>query len=111
MYAVHFYACDHREFQRNQAEVAYEAGLPLFVTEWGATAADGGARSPTVCTAEAQAWLDWLGERSISWAAWKLDGCRDAICFFTSRQAPANGGWTDEWLNGHARFVVDRLLE
>jgi hypothetical protein len=111
MYTVHFYACDHREFQRNQAEVAYEAGLPLFVTEWGATAADGGARSPTVCGADAQAWLDWLGERSISWAAWKLDGCRDASCFFTSREAPANGGWTDEWLNGHARFVVDHLLE
>jgi aryl-phospho-beta-D-glucosidase BglC (GH1 family) len=111
MYTVHFYACDHREFQRNQAQVAYEAGLPLFVTEWGATAADGGARSPTVCTEDAQAWLDWLGERSISWAAWKLDGCRDASCFFTSRQAPASGGWTDEWLNGHARFVVDHLLE
>jgi len=111
MYTVHFYACDHREFQRNQAEVAYEAGLPLFVTEWGATAADGGARSPTVCGAEAQAWLDWLGARGIGWAAWKLDGCRDASCFFTSREAPANGGWTDEWLNGHARFVIDRLLE
>jgi hypothetical protein len=111
MYTVHFYACDHREFQRNQAEVAYAAGLPLFVTEWGATAADGGVRSPTVCAADAQAWLDWLGERSIGWAAWKLDGCRDASCFFTSRQAPADGGWTDEWLNGHARFVIDHLLE
>jgi endoglucanase len=111
MYTVHFYACDHREFQRNQAEVAHAAGLPLFVTEWGATAADGGVRSPTVCDADAQAWLDWLAARSIGWVAWKLDGCRDASCFFTSRQAPANGGWTDEWLNGHARFVVDRLLE
>jgi endoglucanase len=111
MYTVHFYACDHREFQRNQANIAYEAGLPLFVTEWGATAADGGVRSATVCSAEAEAWLDWLGARSISWAAWKLDGCRDASCFFTSRQAPANGGWTDEWLNGHARFVIDHLRE
>jgi aryl-phospho-beta-D-glucosidase BglC (GH1 family) len=109
MYTVHFYACDHREFERNQAEVAQAAGLPLFVTEWGATAADGGVRSPMVCDADAQAWMDWLAARSIGWVAWKLDGCRDASCFFTSRLAPANGGWTDEWLNGHARFVVDRL--
>jgi hypothetical protein len=83
MYTVHFYACDHREFQRNQAQVAHAAGLPSFVTEWGATAADGGVRTPT-------------GLR-----------CRRAGL----AGSPANGGWTDEWLNGHARFVVDRLLE
>lgn len=25
------------------------------------------------------------------------------------RNALADGGWTDEWLNQHARYVVDRL--
>lgn len=111
MYTVHFYACDHRDFQRNQAIAAYEAGLPIFVTEWGATPADGGARNPIVCEADALDWLDWMDERQISWAAWKLDGCQDTSCFFTSRQAPANGGWTDEWLNGHAQFVIGQLRE
>jgi endoglucanase len=111
MYTVHFYACDHREFQRNQAQTAYAAGLPLFVTEWGATPADGGSEEPEVCEADAQLWHDWLDERSISWVAWKLDGCGDSSCLFTSRQAPADGGWTDQWLNGHARFVVQRLLD
>ena len=110
MYTVHFYACDHRDQLRSLAQTAYDAGLALFVTEWGATPADGGAATPTVCEQDAQAWHDWMDERSISWAAWKLDGCADSSCLFTSDDAPADGGWTDEWLNGHGRFVVDRLL-
>lgn len=111
MYTVHFYACDHRDQQRGEAQTAYDAGLALFVTEWGATPADGGASSPTVCADAAQAWHDWMNERSISWAAWKLDGCGDSSCLFNSDDAPADGGWTDQWLNGHAQFVVDRLRD
>jgi len=95
--------------QRAQAQAAYDKGLPLFVTEWGATPADGGAADPLVCADEAQRWIDFLDERSISWAAWKLDGCDDSSCFFASDSAPRDGGWTDEWLNGHAQFVVERL--
>jgi len=111
MYTVHFYACDHGNFQLRQAQTAHAAGLPLFVTEWGATPADGGAAEPIVCEEEATLWHDWLDQQSISWAAWKLDGCRHSSCFFTSRNAPADGGWTEQWLNGHARFVVERLLQ
>jgi endoglucanase len=111
MYTVHFYACDHRDQQRSEAQTAYDAGLALFVTEWGATPADGGASSPTVCADAAQAWHDWMNERSIGWAAWKLDGCGDSSCLFNSDNAPADGGWTDQWLNGHAQFVVDRLRD
>jgi aryl-phospho-beta-D-glucosidase BglC (GH1 family) len=111
MYTVHFYACDHREQQRGQAQIAYDAGLALFVTEWGATPADGGASAPTVCEDEAQLWHDWMKERNIGWTAWKLDGCADSSCLFNSDQAPRDGGWTDQYLNGHAKFVVQRLLD
>jgi endoglucanase len=111
MYTVHFYACDHQDTQRGEAQTAYDAGLAIFVTEWGATPADGGAMNPTVCADAAQAWHDWMNERSISWAAWKLDGCDDSSCLFNSDSAPTDGGWTSQWLNGHAQFVVDRLLD
>lgn len=111
MYTVHFYACDHGDEQRSQAQAAYDKGLALFVTEWGATPADGGAAEPRVCADEAQAWHDFLDARSIGWAAWKLDGCGDSSCLFSSDSAPREGGWTSQWLNGHAQFVVDRLLQ
>lgn len=109
MYTLHFYACDHTDFLRSKAETALANGLPLFVTEWGATPADGGAEIPTVCESEATAWHDWLDREKISWAAWKLDGCADSSCLFVDRNVPVDGGWTDEMLNGHAPFVISRL--
>ena len=79
------------------------------MSEPGSSPADGGDANPTVCEPEATAWLDWMDERKIGWAAWKLDGCDDSSCLFNSDAAPAEGGWTDQWLNGHARLVVNRL--
>jgi hypothetical protein len=52
-----------------------------------------------------------MDERKIGWAAWKLDGCDDSSCLLQSDAAPVTGGWTDQYLNGHARFVVQRLLK
>jgi len=108
MYTLHFYACSHGSSYRAKAQAAYDAGLPLFVTEWGATPADGGLDG-TVCEADAQAWHDWMDPRGISWAAWKLDGCEDSSCYFKDRTVPVTGGWTADDLNGHAPFVIARM--
>jgi endoglucanase len=111
MYTVHFYSCDHGATQRAQAQYARQRQLPIFVTEWGATASDGG-RDPNgmLCLDEAQLWHDFMNEQGISWAAWKLDDCADLSCLFRPA-APRTGGWTDEWLNGHGPFVRDRMLD
>jgi endoglucanase len=111
MYTVHFYSCSHRAQQRGLAQYAYDKGLAIFVTEWGATAADGGTNPQgQVCLEEAQAWHDFMDATGMSWAAWKLDDCADLSCLFRP-SAPINGGWTDEWLNGHGPFVRDRMLQ
>jgi endoglucanase len=108
MYTLHFYACTHQAANRQRAQQAFNAGLPLFVTEWGATNADGGLDG-IVCTDEASAWHDWLDAANISWAAWKLDGCTDATCMFKDRTASPSGGWTTSVLNGHAPFVIQEM--
>ncbi len=110
LYTLHFYACDHGQWLRDDAEAARALGLPLLVTEWGATTADGGVSDKTVCSDEALAWHGWLNEHAISWAAWKLDGCGDASCLFKTG-APIQGPFDDSSLNGHGPFVRDRLLE
>jgi endoglucanase len=112
MYTVHFYSCDHGSTIRANAQTAIDAGHAVFVTEWGATTADGGVpdSGARLCLDEAQAWHDWMATEGISWAAWKLDACADASCLFTS-QAPLTGGWTTDMLQGHGPFVVDRLLD
>lgn len=108
MYTVHFYSCTHDSQLRARAKQALQAGLPLFVTEWGATHADGGIDG-VVCESEAAAWHDWMDENYISWAAWKFDGCTDSTCFFVDRNVPVDGNWSDDQLNGHAPFVIERM--
>ncbi len=108
MYTLHFYACTHGAQLRQRAEVALELGAALFVTEWGATHADGGLDG-VVCLDEAAAWHDWMNLHHIGWAAWKLDDCAvDSSCLLVPG-APREGGWSREHLRGHGPFVRARM--
>jgi endoglucanase len=111
MYTLHFYACDHGANIRANAQAALDLGAPVFVTEWGATNADGGVLpGGRVCEDEASLWHDWMDLNQISWAAWKLQGCTDLSCIFTGA-APFAGGWTAADLQGHGPFVVEKLTQ
>ncbi|GAA1796630.1 cellulase family glycosylhydrolase [Luedemannella flava] len=106
MYTLHFYSCTHTQFLRDKANTALRAGLPLFVTEWGASHADGGLDG-RICDAEAQTWIDWMKSNGISWTAWKLDVGNDTTNLL-SAGAPVTGGWNN-YLHGHAPFVVANM--
>lgn len=109
MYTLHFYACTHKSTFRTKGSTALSRGYAVFVTEWGATLADGGTKGE-VCESDAQQWHDWMNENAVSWTAWKLDGCTDSSCLF-KEGTPVDGNWTDEWLQGHGPFVRAKLLE
>jgi endoglucanase len=110
MYTLHFYSCTHTEWLRTTGSEAIAQGLPIFVTEWGATDADGGTDG-LLCLEEAQAWHDWMNANDVSWTAWKFDGCDDSTCYFVDRDVSVDGGWTASDLNGHAPFVIDRMRD
>lgn len=104
LYTLHFYSCSHTAWLRDRAKAAIEAGIALFVTEWGSTHADGGtADNPGVCLTEAQAWHAFMDENGISSTAWKLTSDGDSSSILVA--APASGPWTDEHLSEHGRFV------
>jgi aryl-phospho-beta-D-glucosidase BglC (GH1 family) len=110
MYTLHFYSCTHTAWLRARAETALGKGIPLFITEWGATHSDGGTDGK-VCLDEANTWLTWAASKGISWAAWKLDNCTpDSTCLLVPN-APVSGGWNSEFLRGHAPFVRDALRQ
>jgi endoglucanase len=110
MYTLHFYACDHGQWLINKANSALAKGAPLFVTEWGATKADGGLDG-TVCEVQAQLWHDWMKPHGIGWAAWKFDNCvPDSSCIL-SVDAPIDGGWTSQYLHGEGPYVRARMQE
>lgn len=106
LYTLHFYSCSHG-WLISQALSAQAAGLPIFVTEWGATTADGGLDGQ-LCLREAEPWLNWMSDTKVSWTAWKLDACPDSTCLLAAG-SPVGGGWTSQYLAGHAPFVRDRM--
>ena len=110
MYTLHFYACDHGSGLISKGKVAMSRGAALFVTEWGATAADGGLDGE-VCQVKAQAFMDWMNPNGISWSAWKLDNCTpDSSCLLAAN-APLAGGWTSQYIHGHGLYVRARMQE
>jgi endoglucanase len=109
MYTLHFYTCEHTGWLRERAARARNAGLPIFVTEWGATTPSGGVPPETeVCDEEGDLWHQWMNENHISWAAWKLDDCADTSCFFAPGTMPSSAT-LPERLQGHGPYVVDKL--
>lgn len=108
MYVLHFYACTHQGWLRELGDQALDAGIGLFVSEFGGTHADGG-RDGVVCEAETRSWFDWMDARGVSGVAWKLDACAtDSSCLLTTA-APKSGPWTEEHLHGHAPLVLEWL--
>jgi endoglucanase len=114
LYTLHFYACSHTAWLRTKATTAIARGIGLFVTEFGATPANGGvAPDNTVCEAETEAWFSWMADNGVGGTAWKLSNGTDSSHLLTAA-APVEGPWTDNVLTttsgsprGHGLFVVN----
>jgi endoglucanase len=108
MYTLHFYSCTHQQWLRNKGTDAIDKGLALFVTEFGATPADGGTvAQPYVCRTEANLWFDWMAQNNVSGVAWKLEQCTDTSCIMLST-APTDGPWSDEHLSSDVGSSVEQ---
>ena len=105
MYTLHFYAGTHGQALRGRIDAAMEAGLAVFVSEWGTSRADG---SGGVFLKEAGEWLDFLESRSISWANWSLCDKNETSAALKPG-ASANGGWKQKDLSESGKFVFSRF--
>ena len=69
MYALHFYAGTHKDNIRSKMKTAIEAGLPVFVSEYGICDASGnGACNET----EANKWVAFMDNYGVSYMIWNL---------------------------------------
>lgn len=69
MYTAHFYASDrnHREHVLPKIEAAIQAGIPLFISEWGSSDAQG---SGQIVESEIEVWMNLLNHHGLSWVYW-----------------------------------------
>ena len=113
LYTLHWYSCSHTQWLRDKGNTAISKGLALYVTEFGATNANGGTDGK-VCQAEANNWFTWMATNGIGGTAWKLARGSDSSNILSSG-APSGGPWTDSDLSqlptGHGQVIVDWIRE
>ena len=109
MYSYHFYAASHGENYRERFS-KMAAKLPIFVTEWGTTHADGRRDfNPGL----SDRWLEILGgdndgKQLISWINWSFsaEGGLSAILKWNSGNV---GSQFPEILTESGKYIYDQL--
>ena len=69
MYTLHFYAATHTDSLRNTMAAAIDAGLPVFVSEYGICDASGNGG---IDEAQANAWVQVMDQYKVSYVAWNI---------------------------------------
>lgn len=88
-YTLHYYAATHKQELRDLAQQAVDAGVPLFVTEYGVSEASGDG---SIDIAEANSWWDFLDANNIGWCNWSITD-KVELSAALLPGASFNGGW------------------
>lgn len=106
MYTLHFYAATHREDLRERLKSAVDAGLPVFVSEYGICDASGNG---AIDEAQADAWVELLDAYQISYVAWNLSNKNETSAIL-AEGCQKTSGFTEEDLSASGRWLY-RMLE
>ncbi|MEP7007367.1 MAG: glycoside hydrolase family 5 protein [Sphingomonas bacterium] len=106
-YTFHFYAASHRQGLRRRLERALDAELPIFVSEWGASEANGDG---ILDFEEADRWLRLLTARSVPHVAWSVHDKAEASALLKPGASP-EGGWRSRDVSESGNFVRKRLRQ
>ena len=105
LYTFHFYAASHGEEYRSMLEELSEQGLPVFVTEYGVTAASGGHPRDLE---SADAWIELLEKENISYCMWSYSAAPEPCSALRSGVLKYSGFTRDDY-NATGQWLLDTL--
>ena len=88
MYTLHFYADTHRDSLRNTMTAALDAGLPIFVSEYGICDASGNG---AINKEQANHWVSVMDQYGISYVAWNLSNKGETSAIFKTSCSKVSG--------------------
>ncbi len=88
LYALHFYAATHGQDLRDRMKAAVDAGLPVFVSEFGICDASGNG---AIDYASADAWVKLMDELNVSYVCWNVSNKDEASALFVPQCAKTSG--------------------
>jgi endoglucanase len=105
-YSLHFYTGTHGQWLRDKANLAITAGLPLFVSEWGLSEADGAG---SIDYTETSKWQAYLEANNLSWCNWSVTN-KDETSAAIRPTVPAVFGWDENDLSESGQFIRNYLI-
>ena len=106
-YSLHFYSSTHGQFLRDKASKAIKSGLPLFVTEWGMSEANGDG---IIDSEELNIWADFMEDNNLSWGNWSLHN-KDETSAALKPATTALYGWSEDGLSESGGIIRDYLIK
>lgn len=105
MYTLHYYAATHKEELRNRMTAAIDAGLPIFVSEYGICDASGNG---ALDTTEAERWIDTLDRYGVSYVAWNLSNKNESSAII-SPSCQKDAAFTQDDLTNSGKWLYGML--
>lgn len=104
-YTLHYYAATHKQELRDLAQQAVNAGVPIFVTEYGVSEASGDGSIDTV---ETNIWWDFLDANNIGWCNWSITDKEELSAALMSG-ASFQGNWDANDLSQSGTMVRNEI--
>ena len=105
MYTVHFYAATHGDSLRKRTEAAVKKGIPVFISESGATEASGDGK---IDPESEEKWIQMCERLGISWVCWSVSD-KNESCSMLLPRATATGPWPDDVIKIYGKLVKELL--
>lgn len=106
-YSLHFYTGTHREWLRDKAIKAMNAGVPLFATEWGLSEASG---TGVIDLVESGLWLDFLEQNNLSWCNWSIINKDESSAALLPNTSTLSG-WDSNQISESGNMIRDYLIQ
>jgi endoglucanase len=109
LYTLHFYAGSHPYTGAvgSAARSCISRKIPVFISEWGTSKADGGSDG-TINTTEATKWLDWATTNSVSWCNWSVVNKTESSAALLPAADP-RGFWDDAVISASGKYVRAKI--
>lgn len=117
-YTFHFYAGSHQldggsydgaPTYRNGINQAIQAGLTVFVTEWGTVDASGNGGYNS---SNSDAWLSYLDQKKISWCNWSVHSKDESASIFANQSSYTNPqNWSYDGYSESGKYVYNKLQD
>lgn len=104
MYALHFYAGTHKEWNQEKLKTAYKKGLPVIVTEFSISDASGNG---ALDKSSGNKWMRLLNRYNISYTSWSLCNKNESSALIKS-SCNKTSGWTAKDLSPAGKWYFNK---